>query len=198
MNRYFLLRQLSLIVLLAVACVCPVLAVPPSIGVQGKPAGKWETRDWYQLPEGKTSLDVTDFRDKVLYLYFFQSWCPGCHRVGFPVLQTVHKRFSNDPQVAFVAIQTTFEGHQINTADKLREVASRYQLNIPLGQSLETDGTPAIMRQYRSGGTPWVIIVDRLGKVRFNDYHVRPEQAIALINRLKQQSANAEPSIRVD
>ena len=38
---------------------------------------------------------MADFRGKVVYLYFFQSWCPGCHRHGFPTLQAMSKHFAD-------------------------------------------------------------------------------------------------------
>jgi hypothetical protein len=46
------------------------------------------------------------------------------------------------------------------------------------------------MRAYRTGGTPWTIIIDRDGVVRYNDFRVKPKAAISLINKLK--SAEAE------
>ena len=133
-----------------------------------------------------SSLNVDDYKGKVLYLYFFQSWCPGCHKVGFPALQKVSKEFEGDDNVAFVAIQTTFEGHNVNTPDKLKELAKRYDLKIPFGQSAGTSGTPDIMRRYRTGGTPWVVIIDPNGRVVFNDHGIDSNKAIAGIRQLSK------------
>ena len=153
-------------------------------GIVGQQAPQWKTSTWHQLPDGKTSLNIDDYKGKVLYLYFFQSWCPGCHRSGFPTLQKVSKAFQGNDKAAFVAIQTTFEGHSTNTPDKLKTIAKRYQLTIPFGQSAEVSGTPEIMRKYRTGGTPWVVIINQQGRVIFNDFHVAPDQAIAGIQKL--------------
>ena len=159
----------------------------PKPGIIGQAAPKWSVSQWRQLPVGKESIDVDDFSGKVTYLYFFQSWCPGCHREGFPTLQTLSKKFKDDPEVAFVAIQTTFEGHNVNTADKLQEMATRYKLKIPFGQSKGDTGTPEIMQKYRSGGTPWVVIIDQQGIVRFNGFHISPAAAAAGIEQLKAE-----------
>lgn len=158
----------------------------PVRGIVGQRAPEWDVAQWHQLPEGKEDLDIADYRGKVLYLYFFQSWCPGCHSRGFPTLKKLHDKYKDDPNVAFVVIQSTFEGHRINTAEKLAPTARKYDLSIPFGQSAGK-GTPPIMRKYRSGGTPWVVLIDKAGQVQFNGFGVEPEKAVAAIERLKSQ-----------
>ena len=153
-------------------------------GILGKPAPALKTSTWHQLPDGKQSLDIADFKGKVTYLYFFQSWCPGCHKIGFPTLKKVSDAFQNDDSVTFAAIQTTFEGHSINTSEKLKQIAQKYDLKIPFGQSAGTSGTPDIMKKYRTGGTPWVVIIDDQGRVVFNDFHVDADAAIAAIRKM--------------
>lgn len=46
----------------------------PRRGIVGKMAPAWKVNRWFNLPAGKRRLDVTDFRGKVVYLFFFQSW----------------------------------------------------------------------------------------------------------------------------
>ena len=156
-------------------------------GITGQQAPEWAVSTWHQLPEGKSKLNVGDFKGKVLYLYFFQSWCPGCHSQGFPTLKSLHGKYKDDKEVGFAVIQTTFEGHRVNTASKLKSTAAKYKLPIPFGQSAGDSGTPEIMRKYRSGGTPWVVVVDKSGKIQYNDFHVSPEKASKLIERLKKK-----------
>lgn len=154
-------------------------------GIKGQKAPSWEVESWHQLPEGQNSLNVSDYKDKVLYLYFFQSWCPGCHKSGFPSLKKVSEKYKDDSSVKFVVIQTTFEGHGVNTVEKLKPTAAKYDLTMPFGQSKGSSGSPDIMKKYRSGGTPWVVIIDKSGVVRFNDFHISPENAGRLIDSLK-------------
>lgn len=156
----------------------------PRLGIVGRQAPDWSVSQWKQLPEGTTTLNVDDFRGKVLYLYFFQSWCPGCHSSGFPTLQTLQQQFANDDHVAFVVVQTTFEGHTQNGADQLLPTADRYGLKIPFGQSEGDSGTPDIMYKYRTGGTPWVVLIDKQGQVVFNDFHITPTDAAEAIRHL--------------
>ncbi len=157
------------------------------MGIVGQVAPDLDATDWIGLPNGKESFGASDFKGKVTYLYFFQSWCPGCHSSGFPTLQKVVADFCDADDVQFAVVQTTFEGHDVNTVDKLAETAKKYNLRIPFGQSVGESGTPQIMRKYRTGGTPWVVVINKTGQVVFNDFHVDADAAIAGINELRKQ-----------
>jgi len=157
----------------------------PKRGILNQKAPSWEISSWFQLPEDRKSLDVADFKDKVIYLYCFQSWCPGCHTYGFPTLKEIIKQYKNDKDVAIVAVQTTFEGFSSNGIEQAKEVAKRYKLNIPIGQSGTRSHRSKLMANYRTGGTPWTIIIDKQGVVSYNDFHVDPSYAIKMIDQLK-------------
>jgi len=58
-------------------------------------------------------------------------------------------------------------------------------LNIPVGQSGRAGLRSELIRSYRTGGTPWTVIIDRKGIVRFNDFAIEPKRAIALIDELQ-------------
>lgn len=156
----------------------------PNLGLLDRTAPRWNVDRWFNLAEGRPSIDINDYRGKVVYLYGFQSWCPGCHAHGFPTLQELIKRFEGEEDVAFVAVQTTFEGFQTNTAEKALKTAQRYDLDIPIGHSGSRGRRSRLMNDYRTGGTPWTVIIDRNGIVRFNDFHITPDQAATLMDRL--------------
>ena len=89
--------------------------------------------------------------------------------------------------MAFIAVQTAFEGYSINTRSKLRKNQIKYALNIPMAHTAgdpDTHDIPEIMKQYRSGGTPWAVIIDPSGMVVFNGFHIETDEAIALIKEL--------------
>jgi len=156
----------------------------PQFGIRGRPAPSLQADRWYNLPRGKKSIDVTDYRGKVIYLYGFQSWCPGCHRYGFPTLTQLIGHYKGNDDVVFIAVQTTFEGYGMNTPERAKETADRYGLSIPVGHSGAPDQPSAVMRRYRTGGTPWTVIIDREGTVRFNDFHIQPATAVVLIDQI--------------
>jgi hypothetical protein len=60
-------------------------------------------------------------------------------------------------------VQTVFEGFGSNSEDKLRKNQLKYDLKIPMAHAPgnpQTHSIPEIMRKYRSGGTPWTVIID--------------------------------------
>ena len=161
-------------------------------GIEGRTAPDWDVTQWINLNPESNKIDVGDFDGKVVYLYCFQSWCPGCHSSGFPTLKAVQQAFKDDEGVAFVAVQTTFEGFAHNTFEQAKEVAKKYGLDIPIGHSGTPEKRSTIMTRYRTGGTPWTILIDPDGVVRYNDFHIRPQQAIDLVNRLKRKNTGMQ------
>ena len=92
-----------------------------------------------------------------------------------------------------MGIQTVFEGFSINTEDKLRKNQLKYDLKIPMAHAAgdqQAQSIPEIMRNYRSGGTPWTVIIDPSGKVAFNDFHIDVEPAVTLIERLLHRKSS--------
>lgn len=191
-KRNEIMRTLTLLMMLMLAITVCRASGQRIRGIRGQQAPKWEVRQWINLPEDKQSIDINDYAGKVIYLFCFQSWCPGCHSSGFPALQTLSERYSDDDAVAFVAIQTVFEGFSSNTPKRAWENAKKYKLDFPVGHSGSRDEYSRIMRTYRTGGTPWTIIIDRDGVVRYNDFHVKPKAAISLINKLKAAEAEGD------
>ena len=154
-------------------------------GILGKKAPSFLVSEWINLEVDKQTFDLRDLEGKVIYLYCFQSWCPGCHSRGFPTLKEIIKDFASDDSVGIVAIQTTFEGYSSNTFEHAKAIAKKYDLHIPIGQSGANGRSSMIMRNYRTGGTPWTIIIDKNGIVRYNDFHITPKNASTLIRKLK-------------
>ena len=170
--------------LIAISCSA---ATGQSRGIDGQSARPWEVKTWSNLPEGKQALEPGDFAGKVVYVYCFQSWCPGCHSRGFPTLQELIRRYKGVDDVAFVAIQTAFEGHHANTPEAALKTARKYELDIPIGHTGSRDVKPRIMANYRSGGTPWTIVMDRNGVVRYDDFHITPDRGQSLIEKLRKE-----------
>jgi len=159
------------------------------LGVLDTEAPAWKADTWFNLPDGKTSLDIADYEGKVVYLYGFQSWCPGCHSQGFPTMQKLIEKFQKADDVAFVAVQTAFEGFSTNTAANAKATGERYSLSIPIGHSGAEGKRSTLMQAYKTGGTPWTIIIDKDGVVRYNDFHITPEQGEKLISELRKRPA---------
>jgi hypothetical protein len=90
-----------------------------------------------------------------------------------------------------VGIQTVFEGYGINTKDKLRKNQLKHDLKIPMAHAAgnhQTHDIPAIMRNYRSGGTPWTVIIDPAGTVVYNQFHIDANRAAELIKLIMSKN----------
>ena len=83
-------------------------------------------------------------------------------------------------------VQTVFEGFGTNTTDAAKKIVKRYNLeSIPVGQSGTKKVESKIMEDYKTRGTPWTIIIGRDGKVKYNDFHIKPETAKKLVKSLR-------------
>jgi len=80
-----------------------------------------------------------------------------------------------------------FEGYGFNSEAKLRKNQQKWDLKIPMAHApgnQQAHEVPHIMRDYRSGGTPWAVIINQSGTVIYNHFHIEAEQAVVLIEQL--------------
>ncbi|MEM7403639.1 MAG: TlpA disulfide reductase family protein [Pseudomonadota bacterium] len=176
----------------ALAAAAAVLLPTPGIAQQRKPGIQGHMApalkiDWWIDAQGKpTSFDLMAERGKWVYLKFWQSWCPGCHRHGLPSLEKFVRVFKDEPRVAAAGVQTVFEGFRTNTRDEVRKTQLQYNLAIPMGHDAgnpDGDHLPHTMRSYRSGGTPWVVIVRPDGRVVYNGFNINVDKLIAHVQQ---------------
>lgn len=161
--------------------------ISPSYGILGMAAPSWAVDRWYNVPDGRDAVALDDYSGRVVHLFCFQSWCPGCHSSGFPTLLAVMDMFAEADDVAFVAVQTVFEGFEVNTVAKALESAQRYGLTIPVGHDPgPNDSGSNLLRDYRTGGTPWHVIIGKDGFVHLNDFHVPIGPVCQLIEMLRR------------
>ena len=164
---------------------------PPDPGqneMVGKAAPSWVVNQWINLPEGKQSLDVGDFKGKVLYLCFFQASCPGSQSHGLPALKALTEHYAGDAAVAFVAVQTAFRDFDVNTPEKLAETAERYKLKIPIGHEGGQGRQPQMLIRHKARSTPWVVIIDRGGTIRHSTQFTPKDQVVTLIDQYKKET----------
>ncbi len=155
-----------------------------STGIAGQPAPELRVDNWLANTDG--ALRLADIEQPVIYLYCFQNWCPGCHSHGFPTMKAVRDELQqrgHDEAVAFIAIQTVFEGHEENDADAALAAMQRHGLtDVPLGH--DSGHPPTIMADYRTGGTPWTVVIGPDRQVLANGFQVDVEQAVTAIETL--------------
>ncbi len=151
-------------------------------------APEFDVKDWVDANGNKTEpIKLSDLNGKFKVVYCFQSWCPGCHSVGLPNLQKMVKALEGNEKVVFLAVQTVFEGHEANTYEKMVETQKKYDLKIPFGHDAGDDGKSRsnIMTNYKTGGTPWFILVDQHNNVVFADFHLNVDAAIDVLKGIE-------------
>ncbi|MGI9336213.1 MAG: peroxiredoxin family protein [Gammaproteobacteria bacterium] len=156
-------------------------------GILGQAAPELDVPFWIDASGEPASFTLASARGSWVFLKCFQAWCPGCHSSGFPTLKKVTDAFAEEPRVTPVGLQTVFEGFSTNTQDRVREMQLRYELPILMGHDAgDPDGIhlPVTMVNYRTGGTPWIIVINPQGLVVYNNFHI---DAAKLIEYLKAQ-----------
>jgi thiol-disulfide isomerase/thioredoxin len=166
------------------------LSAQPTRGIKGVSAPELDVPHWINgQGEPQEPFSIHQHLGKWIYLKCFQEWCPACHSIGFPNLQKLVAAFPDDQTVVSAVIQTTFEGFSSNTKDALRKNQLRYKLDLPFGHdpgnidlpSNNPNRYPKTMGSYRTGGTPWVVIINPEGVVVFNDFHIDIEKLIIFL-----------------
>src|SRR3546814_20519536 len=110
---------------------------------------------------------------------FCFSWCSD-HRDLHVLTHSFPTRRSSD---LFAVVQTVFEGVEVNTPDRLRHDQTKYGLRIPFGHdAISPDGRyPTTMVNYRTGGTPWLVVIDPAGTVIENGFSIDAEELLAVL-----------------
>lgn len=159
-------------------------------GIEGRQAPELKISQWIDGKGKPTTFKLADQKGKFVFLEFWQSWCPGCHKHGFPTLKKLVDEFKDDKNFVPVAIQTTFEGFSVNNAAQMRAIQMRYDLDVVFGHDEGKEGEhPYTMRTYRSGGTPWAVLISPEGEVIFNDFNISPEGAIKFLKKALAESS---------
>ena len=63
---------------------------------------------------------------------------------------------------------------------------------MPFAQSGSREDKSKVMRAYRTRGTPWTMIIDKKGVIRYGDFHITPADAAKLIEKLKAENDERE------
>jgi len=158
-------------------------------GILGQDAPEITVDKWMHIPKGQEIPTPESLKNKVVYMYCYQSWCPGCHSSGFPTLKEVSAEFKDSDDVEFIVVHTVFEGFSVNTPAKWKSVADRHGLHhLRFAHSGTEKQRSSIMRNFKTRGTPWTVIIGKDGKVKYNAFHIKPNEASKLIKELQQDT----------
>jgi len=183
-RRQWLKTSLLTLGTMAMAKSSGLVAAPAGYGIVGYRAPELEVDYWIDHDGQPTSFSLAENADKWVFLKCFQSWCPGCHSHGLPAVKKMSEALAENPNIVFAGIQTVFEGGFINTVDKVREIQLQYDLNMPMGHDPGDKGRSNTMTAYRTGGTPWMILISPEREVVYNDFGIDADRAIEYLNKV--------------
>ncbi len=161
-----------------------IVVKKPETGIEGQPAPPLIIDTWIQLPEGKKTINLNDYKGKVVIIKCFQSWCSACQTVGLPTLKKLVDKYEGDDRVQFLAVQATFEGYLTNTDEQLAPTAKKFGLKIPFGHSPKLKNFHSISIDYKTGGTPWWIVINQDGVVEYNGHDMDVKSAVENLEEL--------------
>lgn len=179
-------RQLMAAAAASIFAPTTLFAAQQDYGIEGQLAPELQVPIWIDGDGKPTHFKLSDHRGKFVFLELWQAWCPGCHSHGFPTLQKIVAKFKNSPHFVPVGIQTTFEGFSVNTENKLTQMQKRYKLPIVMGHDAgdaSTHRRPNTMQSYRTGGTPWAILISPNGRVIYNGFSIDGDSAIRYLTK---------------
>lgn len=128
-------------------------------------APEWHTTEWFNTPK---PLTLESLHGRVVLLHAFQMLCPGCVSRSLPQAKRVFELFAGAP-LSVVGLHTVFEHHQAMGSESLRAFLTEYRIPFPVGIDAPAPGggtTPLTMAAYRMQGTPTMVLIDALGRVR--------------------------------
>ena len=93
------------------------------------------------------SVQLSDFREKVVILNFWATWCPPC-REEMPLLVAIHNTYQ--PEVVVLGVNS------METSDEVRVFTEANKLSFPV--VLDSDGL--VGQQYLVNGLPTTLFID--------------------------------------
>ena len=118
-------------------------------------------------------------RGKVIVVFAFQMLCPGCVHESIPQAKRVHDTFEAR-SVATIGLHTVFEHHEAMRPVSLKAFMHENRISFPVGVDAHEPGDPlpVTMRTYGMRGTPTLLLIDRVGRLRRQTFGHVPDLAL--------------------
>ncbi len=166
MGNYFWSKRLFVVGIILYGAV--LLSVKAEAASPEKQAPEWVISGWIN----SAGLTLEDLQGKVIVIDFFQLWCPGCNKFSIPLMEKWKQKYSSRKDIQLIGIHTVFEGHSQQTPERLRQYVKEKNITYPIGidKYVSSQRLPETMIRYHTRGTPEIVVIDKLGRIRFQHF----------------------------
>jgi thiol-disulfide isomerase/thioredoxin len=123
------------------------------------------------LDANGNTVSMKDFKDKIMVIDFWATWCMPC-KAALPGMQMLVDKYKNDPDVKFLFIHTReITGESFG---KVRDQSLAYfkahDFTLPLYVDLKTKDTKEnkVAERFKVSGIPHKMVIDRNGFIRYS------------------------------
>jgi thiol-disulfide isomerase/thioredoxin len=128
----------------------------------------------FELPSDTGTFALEQYRDQVVYVDFWASWCIPC-RYSFPWLNEMHARYGDDG----------FKVIAINL-DKDKDKAQRFLKLIPANFEIAYDPKGTVADLYNLKVMPTSYLIDQHGNLIHKHKGFKPSDADPMEGRIKK------------
>ena len=137
--------------------------------IDGHEPPAWDIQAWLNTDN---PLSLQDLRGRVVVVHAFQMLCPGCVTHGTPQAKAIQQAFPPS-RVQVVGLHTVFEHHESMNETALKAFLYEYRVRFPVGidrPDPRGNPLPLTMQAWHLEGTPTLIILDALGRLRLQHF----------------------------
>ena len=115
--------------------------------------------------DGKT-VNLADYKGKTVILDFWATWCGPCKR-SFPAMQMAVNKYKNNPDVAFLFIDTWEKSQDADQQVRKFITDNHYDFRVLLDRKPADPKENMVVDKYGISGIPTKFVIDPAGKIRF-------------------------------
>ena len=135
--------------------------------------------------DGKT-VNLSDFKNKTLVVYFWSTWCYYCHK-DFPMVNEVVKHYANDSSVAFLFVDTREKSAEYKTLVQKDMAKHKYKFHVVFDEKGKDSIQNKYYTEFGTIGIPTRFVIDRNMNIRHKfvgyDGRLTEEEGVALFIR---------------
>lgn len=133
--------------------------------------------NWALYDLDGTSVNLSDFKEKVVFLNLWATWCPPC--VGeMPEIQKLYDKFKGHEDIAFLLVSN-------ESNEKIKNFVEKRNYTFPVYSSISQSPAPFFTKSI-----PTTFVISKGGKIVIREtgaYNWGGEKMVSIIERLLEE-----------